>query len=251
MEMKFGELQLDNVTTDTGVGGRADLTSPWERFRASKSYDLLAASPLMLWLAFCLGTQWPLLISRLTGLLSGKIALIDALQLAAILGSFSFNVAMIYFLAVRAKPIGRSRGLLPRITAFAGAFLGNSILLLPATNLTLLTQIVSNFLIFGGCSAALFVLTQLGPAFAMLPEARQLNTSGPYALVRHPLYVFETSIYLGLMLQFQQPWAIIMVGIGILVMYGRSIFEEQVLEQSYPEYGAYRAQTARFIPGIF
>jgi protein-S-isoprenylcysteine O-methyltransferase Ste14 len=30
----------------------------------------------------------------------------------------------------------------------------------------------------------------------------------------------------------------------------RSLFEERVLSAAYPEYGAYRAKTARFIPGI-
>lgn len=85
----------------------------------------------------------------------------------------------------------------------------------------------------------------------MMPEARQLNTNGPYALARHPLYAFEAIIFLGLMLQFQQPWAAIIMVVGFFVTYARSIFEERVLEQVFSQYGDYRARTARFIPGIF
>jgi protein-S-isoprenylcysteine O-methyltransferase Ste14 len=36
----------------------------------------------------------------------------------------------------------------------------------------------------------------------------------------------------------------------IVLQVTRSIFEERVLLQAYPEYVAYRARTARFIPGI-
>jgi protein-S-isoprenylcysteine O-methyltransferase Ste14 len=30
----------------------------------------------------------------------------------------------------------------------------------------------------------------------------------------------------------------------------RSVFEERVLSEAYPEYAAYKARTARFVPGI-
>ena len=225
--------------------------SGWEKLRNTKLYDLLAAMPLILWLAFGLHAQLPLLIRRATELLSGTIDPSRFLQFVAFLGSFSFNIAMIYFLVVRTKPIARSKGLLPRITAVAGAFFGTSILLLPAAPPSLPLQIVSNLLIFGGSFAALFVLTRLGRAFAMMPEARELNISGPYAFARHPLYAFEVVIYLGLMLQFQQPWALIIMTTGFFVMYCRSTFEERILEERFPQYRAYRARTARFIPGVF
>jgi protein-S-isoprenylcysteine O-methyltransferase Ste14 len=31
----------------------------------------------------------------------------------------------------------------------------------------------------------------------------------------------------------------------------RSVFEERVLTEAYPEYETYRAKVARFIPGVF
>jgi protein-S-isoprenylcysteine O-methyltransferase Ste14 len=114
-----------------------------------------------------------------------------------------------------------------------------------------LTQALSNALIFGGCGGALFVLLRLGCAFSMLPEARKLETGGPYAIVRHPLYVCETVAYLGLVLQFRQPWALLIMLVGSAVMGVRAVFEERVLKAQFPQYAAYCATTSRFVPGIY
>ena len=35
-----------------------------------------------------------------------------------------------------------------------------------------------------------------------------------------------------------------------LVTAARTVFEERVLVEAFPEYNAYRARTARFIPGL-
>jgi len=132
---------MNDIVNEIEIPERAGRESCWDRFRATKSYDLLVGAPLMLWLAFGLHAQSTLLVGRAAELFSGNIDLRNFLQFAAFLGSFSFNIAMIYFLIVRTKPIARSKGLLSRITAFVGAFLGTSILLLPAAKLTLPTQI--------------------------------------------------------------------------------------------------------------
>ena len=84
-----------------------------------------------------------------------------------------------------------------------------------------------------------------------MPEARALVTTGPYALIRHPLYLAENIGTLGLMLQFQQPWASLLGAAAILVQYWRTIFEESVLLEAYPAYTAYRAHTWRFLPYVF
>jgi len=95
------------------------------------------------------------------------------------------------------------------------------------------------------------VLWRLGTAFAIMPEARALVTSGPYALARHPLYVTEALVLLGTVMQFEQPWAVLLGMTTLALIYLRTVFEERVLLAKYPEYAAYRARTARFIPGLF
>jgi protein-S-isoprenylcysteine O-methyltransferase Ste14 len=41
----------------------------------------------------------------------------------------------------------------------------------------------------------------LGRSISILPQARQLVTSGPYAFVRHPLYLGEMTAMLGIAMQ--------------------------------------------------
>ena len=54
------------------------------------------------------------------------------------------------------------------------------------------------------CAALWFLaLRQLGSSFALLAEARSLVTGGLYAKIRHPVYVFGDSAYLGALLALQ------------------------------------------------
>ena len=226
-------------------------SSQWAQFRQTKTYDFLAALPLIFWFGFALRAQLPLLLYRCNELFSGTIALRGFLQLTALLGSAIFLLVLIYFLIARVTPLQRSQGLLPRLIAVLGTFFGSAVLFLPVASLSLGLQAISNILIFGGSLLGVLVLIHLGRAFAIMPEARNLVTTGPYAIVRHPLYVVEGLVLLGTILQFQQPWALLIWLIVLVLQYCRSIYEERVLESEYPHYAAYRRGTRRFIPGVF
>ena len=105
-------------------------------------------------------------------------------------------------------------------------------------------------LVLGGSLGSALVLSRLGKAFAIMPEARQLVTAGPYAYARHPLYAVEMLTLIGVAMQFEQPWAAL-ITLGVLILQVvRSLFEEQVLMEAFPEYAAYRTRTKRFIPGL-
>jgi protein-S-isoprenylcysteine O-methyltransferase Ste14 len=251
MTVKMLEAAIRRGDEHAFAKSKSMLASSWTRFRATKFFDLLAASPLIAWCWLGLHNLFPLLVHRAHELSAGSIGLNHLLQFAAVVGSASFNLAAIVLLTIRTKPLLRSKGILPRLTGFAGSFFGASLFFLPAVDLSLPLQAISNILIFGGCGGALFVLFWLGRGFAMLPEARRLDVSGPYALVRHPLYVCETIAFLGLVLQFQQPWALGIMLVGSILMAARSMFEERVLEEQFPDYAAYRFRTARFVPGIY
>ncbi len=77
-----------------------------------------------------------------------------------------------------------------------------------------------------------------------------LVTSGPYRFARHPIYT-----------------AVILSALGVAILHGhlllfamtilfyafftyKSMHEETLLEQIYPDYPAYREKTGRFFPGI-
>jgi protein-S-isoprenylcysteine O-methyltransferase Ste14 len=121
---------------------------------------------------------------------------------------------------------------------------------LPIVDLSLPWQLAADILVLGGNLAAVLILSRLGRAFAIMPEARLLVTGGPYRYARHPLYTAEAVIVTGIAIQFQQPWAVLLAAVVIGLQIARSVFEEQVLVEAYPDYEAYRARTKRFIPGI-
>ena len=83
-----------------------------------------------------------------------------------------------------------------------------------------------------------------------MPEARKLITWGPYALVRHPLYVGEMIATAGLAMQFLMPWALVLLGLSCILQFERVRNEERLLLQAFPRYRDYMANTARFLPGV-
>jgi len=83
-----------------------------------------------------------------------------------------------------------------------------------------------------------------------MPEARSLVTSGPYAFARHPLYAVEMLCIAGNAILFLQPWAGVLAALVAALQVARSVFEERVLGDAYPEYAGYRARVKRFIPGV-
>ena len=220
-------------------------------FQRTKTYDLLAALPLIVWYLYGLREQLPLTRRHINELVKGEISLLALLQLIALLGSFALSFVLIALLVERKMPELKSKGMLPRIVAVCGTFTGNGLLQLKAATLSLPMQILAAVLIIGGTAGAIFSVSRLGESFSVMPEARKLVTHGPYSVVRHPLYAFELVGIAGLTLQFQQPWALLL-GVSVFIFqYWRTVFEESVLSQAYPDYAAYRARTWRFVPYVF
>jgi protein-S-isoprenylcysteine O-methyltransferase Ste14 len=220
------------------------------RFRTSRLYDLTMGVPLILWFGGAAIRLRPALAMLGGELLAGRASLHAGLLFVALFASAAFNLLLVYLIAVRDLPVRKSRGLLPRLAGFVGTFLGVAILYLPRPTIPLSWLIASDLFEIVGFVGAGFVLARLGRAFSIMPEARTLVTGGPYAHARHPLYALETLCVIGNAILFQQPWAALLAAAVIALQVVRSLFEEQVLMDAYPEYAAYRARTKRFIPGV-
>lgn len=229
------------------------VSSPDPRFLAAqdtKLYDMAAALPLILWYAYGTLQLRPRLVFDAVQIIAGAAQPVVMLRFCALFAAAAFNLVLIYLLVVRDKPVWKSRGVLPRVTAFAGTFLGVGILQLPVADLSLVWQVVASILVLGGCAASALVLAKLGKSFSIMPEARKLVTDGPYAYARHPLYAVELITIAGTAIQFQQPWATLLALVVVALIYARTVFEEQVLTEAYPEYAAYRMRVKRFMPGV-
>jgi protein-S-isoprenylcysteine O-methyltransferase Ste14 len=96
---------------------------------------------------------------------------------------------------------------------------------------------------------------ELGPAWSFVPLADQgtgLITTGPYRLVRHPIYLGLALLAMGEALAFSSRPAFLIVLCGIVPTFAwRARAEETLLSQTFGEsYALYRKQTKMIIPHL-
>jgi protein-S-isoprenylcysteine O-methyltransferase Ste14 len=137
--------------------------------------------------------------------------------------------------------------------AMVGSFVLFALVLVPSParseNLAVLTA--SNLCLAAGMGEAIYALAYLRHRFSIVPEARGLVTSGPYRLVRHPIYLGEILAGFGLVLPtIAGPPAFVFI-VFVAAELVRTFYEERVLRRTYPEYAAYAARTRRLIPLAF
>jgi protein-S-isoprenylcysteine O-methyltransferase Ste14 len=216
-------------------------------FRATKLYDVVVAAPLIA--LYATGIVVRLAPDTLADLraLPAPMASLHVLRDMANLGYITLIVALIL---VRRMPVAKS-DFLPRAVALISAYLYLARIPLPHANLSPAVDVIATALTTIGTAAAFAVLFWLRRSFSILPEARVLVTTGPYRIVRHPLYVTEEVANIGAMLQFAQPWSLLIEVVNVALQLWRISFEEHVLLRAFPEYADYASRTRRLIPGIY
>lgn len=152
---------------------------------------------------------------------------------------------------IRLTPIKKAKGILPRVLAVAGTFFMTLVTVFPRANLSLTQTMIASSLSLLGTALSVFALAHLGRSFSVMAEAKRLITSGPYRVIRHPLYMFEAVASLGIVLQFFSFYVVLMYLVHCFLQFQRMKNEEAVLEAVFPEYQTYKLKTARVIPGIY
>lgn len=81
-------------------------------------------------------------------------------------------------------------------------------------------------------------------------EAKALNSTGIYSVVRHPLYLGNFFIWIGIVCFVGNPWFLIIVGLLFWLYYERIMFSEEVfLEKEFgDEYVQWSLKTPAFVP---
>lgn len=83
------------------------------------------------------------------------------------------------------------------------------------------------------------------------PDQKVIST-GPYAIVRHPMYAGGLLVFLGTPLALGSYWGLLACGAALPALIGRLLDEEKFLQESLPGYADYcREIRWRLIPGIF
>jgi protein-S-isoprenylcysteine O-methyltransferase Ste14 len=112
------------------------------------------------------------------------------------------------------------------------------------------------FVAVAGAALVLGSRAELGPAWSLVPKADQgtgLVTSGPYRLVRHPIYLGFVLLALGQALAFSSWLACLILLVGIVPTFAwRARAEETLLSRTFGErYALYQRQTKMIIPHLF
>jgi protein-S-isoprenylcysteine O-methyltransferase Ste14 len=165
--------------------------------------------------------------------------------------TLAFFAVLAVMFVVRHVPQKTLSGVYPRCAAVAGTFLSLGMVLLPLQELSSGLYIASLVLIISGTVFAIWAVLNLGRSISILPEARRLVTCGPYAIVRHPLYLGEIVALAGVALQYLSVWVLLLWALQCAFQLQRMQYEERVLSRVFPEYVAYMARTARLVPGAY
>jgi protein-S-isoprenylcysteine O-methyltransferase Ste14 len=217
--------------------------------RAGANSEWLIRIGVALWF-FVLAS---LSVSQILGARATPLDLLGLARLISTVSLVSFFLMISWLTLVRPRPLAKAPGPLPRIAAILGTwlFLLGAPLLTRRTDLGVTMLLLSSSLIVAGNILAVLILRRLGRSFSIMAEARRLVTSGPYSIVRHPLYAAELLALLGVLIQFASFEAALVVAAQFGFQLIRMRNEEAVLMGSFPEYANYMLRTPRLIPGIW
>ena len=158
-------------------------------------------------------------------------------------------VALLAILPVfRLRPIAKSDHILPRLVALLTVCLPPMFMLLDRAPADLAFNFVSVVVSVTANVFSVVTVSFLGRSLSVMPEARQLVTSGPYAIVRHPLYLCEILGVVAVVLQYRSLSAIALLAMIVALQVGRARWEEAVLVRAFPDFAAHRAHTPLLIP---
>jgi protein-S-isoprenylcysteine O-methyltransferase Ste14 len=179
-----------------------------------------------------------------------RMAKIEWLELSTQIANLAFVLLVVCMAIIRVKPLRGSDGWEARLSALAGSSLPLLLLVLPVADLGSGLRMASLSLIAVGWLLSVYVLIWLGRSFSIMPQARRLVTSGPYGIVRHPLYLAEEIAVLGVTGLYVSPAALAIVAVHWFFQLRRMANEEKVLLATFRNYSVYAETTPKFFPYV-
>ncbi len=82
-------------------------------------------------------------------------------------------------------------------------------------------------------------------------QGSELITSGPYRIIRHPMYIAQLIAVLPLVIDYFSWYRLAAIVILLIVLLVKIGYEEKQLIAHFPEYAEYMKRTSRMIPAIY
>lgn len=147
---------------------------------------------------------------------------------------FSIELNLLLLWAMTRIVLGRDAPLVPQAFEPAAALLGV-------------------LLVWAGALFAIWAKFALGRGFTVsfaIKEGHALVTSGPYALVRHPIYTGILAVALGGALVLDSLLTLGFTVLLVMPFWFHTAIEESLLEQHFGDtWRAYRSRVSRLVPG--
>ena len=115
----------------------------------------------------------------------------------------------------------------------------------------LLPDAATAALSFAGLCLVIAGKVVLGRSFGLVPANRGVVASGPYLLVRHPIYSGYLITHIGFLLAHPSVWNMVLLGVADAALIVRALYEERILvrDERYREYCSRVGW--HLVPGVF
>jgi protein-S-isoprenylcysteine O-methyltransferase Ste14 len=114
----------------------------------------------------------------------------------------------------------------------------------------LLPPFAGTVLMFAGLSLAVWAKAILRRSFGIAAANRGAVSSGPYRLIRHPMYAGYFLVFAGFLLNNPSIWNLAIYLLAVVCLIVR-IFAEEIVLTNDPTYAAYRQRVRyRLAPGV-
>lgn len=170
--------------------------------------------------------------------------------------ALTFTLLFTLLFLFRHDRLGRRARWWERVIALVGTFLPVFLvtgLIAKAPRLALPDWLRMGFLAMSwlGMVWSILSLAYLGRCFGLFPEPRGLVTRGPYRWIRHPLYLGEIVLTVGIACGIATLPAVATLAAYIAFQLWRAKNEERALRAIFPEYRQHMQRTWLILPGIW
>lgn len=175
---------------------------------------------------------------------------------ARLVPTLAVNICLLVLLLIeatlivsRSRALAKAPGIRSRMTALIGTWVIFLVVFLPIrVDLPIVIYDLAALLCIVGDMLAIYVVLHLGGSYSIMAEARTPVSSGPYALVRHPLYLAEQIALLGALITYLSWPAVALFSLQSCFQFMRARNEERVLARTFPAYANYMRRTPMLVP---